>query len=432
MEQTTVNAPVPRQIDGDGPMIGMILRSTALVAPVLSIYAPLSMAPLILMAALGVGIFAFLEHRGIAFLGWPTLLPLGLVIIWGAVSSVWSINPRGSLLTALQLLGMFTSGAVLIGGVGRVSGAEAARIGRWLVTGMSIALAVYAVEIFFDSPIQSLIRVHGQSAEGIYSPFNRGLCVLVLLLSPAAIMLRRGGNLLLSIALLAATLAIVSAYFGGSVALAVACAVVAGLLAALGGRPLIRLIGWLVAALILLAPFVAREALTPSVMEAVGKQVSSISIMHRLVIWRFVGTHALERPLTGWGLDAARVFPENKTKVPVTTRSCQPPCVGTVEQLPLHAHNMMLQWWLELGLPGALLGAAVLLRLFHIIPRQTSDRLEQSLLVGQLTAAVVIAGLSYGAWQSWWLATFLLAVAFSALALRRGISSAPMQSPRKD
>ena len=420
MDQATVNPPVANQIDGAGPVIGIILQSTALIAPVASIYAPLSMAPLSVIAALGIGISAILQHRRLALLGRPMLTLLGLLVLWGTVSSLWSINPRGSILTALQLLGIFISGAVVVGGVARLSGAEAARIGRWLVTGMIIALAVYTIEILFDSPIQWLIRVPRESAEGIYSPFNRGLCVLVLLLSPAVVMLRRGGNRPLSFALFAAALAIVSVYFGGSVALAVFCGVIAGFVASLGGGRMIRLFGWLVAVLILAAPFVAKEALTPATMDAIGKEVSSVSIMHRLVIWRFVSAHALERPLTGWGLDAARAFPENKTKVPVTTRSCQPPCVGTVEQLPLHAHNMALQWWLELGLPGALLGAGLLLWLFHLIPRQTSDPVEQALLTGQLTAGTIVAGLSYGAWQSWWLAAMLLAMAFSAVALRSG------------
>jgi O-antigen ligase len=79
---------------------------------------------------------------------------------------------------------------------------------------------------------------------------------------------------------------------------------------------------------------------------------------------------------------------------------------------------MAMQWWLELGLPGAALGAAVLFWLFRLIPKIAADRTEGALLVGQLTAATAIAGLSYGAWQSWWLATLMLAMAFSAVALR--------------
>lgn len=405
--------------------ISIVLQSTAVIAPLVSIFAPLFMAPLLLIAALGIGLSALRERRPIPMLGRSLLMLLGLLVLWGALSSLWSVNPKGSIITALQLLGLFVSGAVVLGGVALLDGAAAARIGRWLVIGLIGALIVYAIEIALDSPIQSLIRQTGPDMERIYSPFNRGLAVLVVLLPPALVMLRRRGQAPLAIGLLCAALAIVYVYYGSSVAMGVACGMAAAALSFLGRGPMTRLIGWLVAALILVAPLVAREAITPAVLDAVGKQTSNISVPHRLVIWQFVGAKTLERPLTGWGLDAARALPEGKTKTPLTTLSCQAPCFIAVERLPLHPHNMALQWWLELGLPGAALGAAVLFWLFHQIPRLAADRMEEALLVGQLTAAVVIAGLSYGAWQSWWLAALALAIAMARVAL----SVAPKRSP---
>jgi O-antigen ligase len=150
----------------------------------------------------------------------------------------------------------------------------------------------------------------------------------------------------------------------------------------------------------------------------VGKEVFNISIPHRFVIWHFVGTKALEHPMKGWGLDASRVFPGGQGTAPVTTLTCQPPCSTQVQVLPLHPHNMALQWWLELGLPGAALGATILFWFFHLIPRIALDRIEEGLLVGQLTAATMIAALSYGAWQSWWLSTLVIALALSTAAVR--------------
>jgi O-antigen ligase len=79
---------------------------------------------------------------------------------------------------------------------------------------------------------------------------------------------------------------------------------------------------------------------------------------------------------------------------------------------------MALQWWLELGLPGAALGATILFWFFHLIPRIALDRIEEGLLVGQLTAATMIAALSYGIWQSWWLSTLVIALALSTAAVR--------------
>jgi O-antigen ligase len=418
MDQAPINEPMRAPVRGAGAPITRVLQGTAVIAPLVSIYAPLFMAPLLLIAALGIGLSALFARHPVPVLGRPLLMLLGLIVLWGALSSLWSIAPKASVMTSLQLLALFTSGAVVLGGVALLDGAQAARIGRWLVIGMIAALVVYTIEITLDSPIQSLIRERREAFEGIYSPFNRGLAVLALLLPPAALALRRGGHRLLALGLLAATIAIVYLYYGSSIAVGVTCGIVAGTLSFFGRGAMIRLIGWLVAVMILVAPYVAREAISPTVLDAVGKESSSISVPHRLVIWRFVATKALEQPLIGWGLDAARAFPEGKTTAPVTTLSCQPPCSTEVEQLPLHPHNMVLQWWLELGLPGAALGAMALLWLFYLIPRLTLDRVEQGLLAGQLTAGIAIAGLSYGAWQSWWLATLALAMSLSAAVLR--------------
>jgi exopolysaccharide production protein ExoQ len=405
-------------IDGAGTIITIILQAMAVTAPLVSINAPLFMAPLMLVGALAIVLTALRERRRIPVPGQPVLILLGIMVLWGIMSTRWSVYAMGSFMAALQLLALFAAGAVVVGSAVLLDGAEAARIRLALVIGILVTLAVYAVEMVLNSPIQSIFRDSLVGLEQIYSPFNRGLAVLVLLVPAAALALRRGGRLLLAIALLAATMAIVYVYYGTSVALGVACGIVAGTLSFLGRGPMTRLIGWLAAIMILASPFIAREAITPGLLDEVGKQVFNISIPHRFVIWRFAGTHALERPMTGWGLDAARSFPGGETTAPVTTRICQPPCTTQVEQLPLHPHNMALQWWLELGLPGAALGATILFWFFHLIPRVALDRIEEGLLVGQLTAAAMIAALSYGAWQSWWLSTLVITLALTTAAIR--------------
>lgn len=418
MSQAQTRDSLRAPIAGAGAAITIVLQSTAVIAPLASIYAPLFMAPLMLIAALIVVLAALRERRRIPVQGRPLLILLGILVSWGMVSSQWSVYAMGSFTTALQLLALFAAGAAVVGGASLLDGAEAARIYRALVIGILVTLVIYAVEMVLNSPIQSLLKESRVGFEQIYSPFNRGLAVLVLLLPPAALALRRSGQLYLAVALLAAAMIIVYVYYGTSVALGLACGIIAGTLSFLGRGPMTRLIGWLAAAMVLASPFIARQAITPNLLDMVGKEVYNISIPHRLVIWHFVGTKALERPMKGWGLDASRSFPGSNDTVPVTTRTCQPPCSTQVEQLPLHPHNMALQWWLELGLPGAALGATILFWFFHLIPRVALDHIEEGLLVGQLTAASMIAALSYGAWQSWWLSTLVIALALTTAATR--------------
>jgi O-antigen ligase len=73
-----------------------------------------------------------------------------------------------------------------------------------------------------------------------------------------------------------------------------------------------------------------------------------------------------------------------------------------------------LQWWLELGLPGALIGAAFLTVLVAGIARHLPGRAEAAAGQGLLVAATVVAGVSYGAWQGWWIAALALSAALMA------------------
>jgi len=75
------------------------------------------------------------------------------------------------------------------------------------------------------------------------------------------------------------------------------------------------------------------------------------------------------------------------------------------EHLPLHPHNGALQVWLELGAVGALVGALIVL---VVVSRLTSEALTPTARAAGLAAfatAAIEMSLSYGIWQSWWIAT---------------------------
>ena len=66
-----------------------------------------------------------------------------------------------------------------------------------------------------------------------------------------------------------------------------------------------------------------------------------------------------------------------------------------------------MQLWLELGLPGALLGAALALLLGGAAARSPRPAVATAVLA----AASVTAMLSFGAWQEWWVGAELMALA---------------------
>jgi O-antigen ligase len=85
----------------------------------------------------------------------------------------------------------------------------------------------------------------------------------------------------------------------------------------------------------------------------------------------------------------------------------------TGQVMPLHPHDAILQWWLELGLVGAVLGAVLATFLWRQAARSGAVPLAL------VAAAMPPLLLSFGIWQSWWLATLFLVAAFLRSAPRR-------------
>jgi len=124
---------------------------------------------------------------------------------------------------------------------------------------------------------------------------------------------------------------------------------------------------------------------------------------HRQVIWSFSVEHAVERPWLGWGLDSGGAVPGAKEIVP---------CFGTVEYVPSHSHNWMIELFLETGALG--LGAAVIALLLY------AAHLVRALPAGGAAAVAALgaAGAFWGSglanfsiWSAWWHWCFLLPTA---------------------
>lgn len=123
------------------------------------------------------------------------------------------------------------------------------------------------------------------------------------------------------------------------------------------------------------------------------------STMHRLYIWRFSAQHTLEHPLLGHGMDSARILPGGHNKI-----------LWGIEQMPLHPHNGALQIWLELGFPGialALIALVFLVRRIVHLP----DPAQRFAASGLMGSYLIFTSLSFGIWQTWWIAATWLASA---------------------
>lgn len=444
-------APGQRQVSGvsdsalstetAGKIEGIVLAGAALLAPLLSIFAPLGMAPLLAVSAIALLAADVIVSRGLpgrtihAFRTMPALhsfaLAAGMLCIWMLTSATWSIAPRLTIENLVQVAGFLVSAVIILGGASRLPETGRRNVQIALSCGLGLALAIYIVERFAGAPIGHLLRSFSyENNEAVYSPYNRGLSVFMLMAFALIVgLVHEPGRLLtrkLGVWAAGAGLAIVVIltwlYFGSSLVVASIAAVGAVILGLLMPRIAPWIIGVLMTLYVMAAPFLPPIFVPRLDIIAISEATRGVSISHRLVIWQFSAERIAEKPLAGWGMNSARVMPGAKETTTLSYANGFPSARG--ERLPLHTHNAALQWWLELGAVGAVLALSLWLIALTAAARYLRGRAARAAAFGGLIGAFTIANLSYGAWQSWWIASLLFAAAFILLSTTPGRSNA--------
>lgn len=412
-------AATPRQ--GGRPVWGSVcehgLGACLFLLPLLLALVPRGAAPLVAVAGLcAAGVVAADPQRDHGGLSVPAVL-LGLLVTWGGMSALWALEPARSLLKDLQLLSLFAAAIVL---------AAAARsiVNTRLLTVLTIAgtlLGLVAAGIDFGTG--GGISQHLSTRPFAPPRLNQISVWLAIMMLPLAALLWESGRRLTGIA--AACLIGATVFLLDSAAAKTAFALGLPVAALLYWRR--RLVARIAAALSLVAVLAAPLTLPlladdPQVLHEADTVKTSLG--HRLLIWDFAGKRIAERPLLGWGLDSARAIPGGEELIRLDQR-----------RLPLHPHNTPLQVWLELGAPGAMLFALLLLWVWLCLGTAAWPRLYAAAAGGSLAAVSAVLSASWGVWQEWWLATLGLAV-FAIITMARaaaepavGETAIPRQPP---
>ena len=398
---------------GDAPTLGPRQRKwrALLISILFILVAPVAaLAPKGTVVLVGAGALIVLATgpwrqipaglRRLGPFGWALVLLLG----WASASLVWTIRPDGAASLWLRQALVALGGGLLLTGIWTSPAPLAERWRHALAIAAPLLLALLLFELWFDGALTRLVRPGQVFHESMLS---RGSVLLAIFAWPAAAAIaeRRGG--------------VVAAIFlvlvlGALYSSPIAAATLAFLLGAalfvvvlLGAAAVLRVLAWLlplgVLAFALLFVLVDAGAY---LWEAYPDL--HYSLRHRLLVWQFVGERIAEHPMLGWGFDASR-------DLPGAASPQYGPQFGGV--LPLHPHNAALQLWLELGLPGLLLGMAVLGLALRAAPLLSAPRLPQAAAVGAAASFVALAQASFGIWQSWWLASAWLAAAMIATTL---------------
>jgi exopolysaccharide production protein ExoQ len=338
-----------------------------------------------------------------------TAAVLACLLVWATVSVLWSADPWGSLALAARLAGILAAGLALVAAVGCIVAPR--RLILSLLAGLVVGIAMVAVELATHDALGALVSERAYQAARL----NQASVSFAILLAPASAMLVYRGHAVFALVIATATTAAIFTLSGTSAKAAVAAGLVLGLLLYLGRARAAYAAAVISLILIITAPLsFARLERFPGLTETADR--IKISAGHRLMIWSFAGERIAERPLAGWGLDAARAIPGGMDPIrPGET------------WLPLHPHNAPLQVWLELGVPGAVLFALLVALPWYGLATVPWPRMFTAAAGTSLAIALIASFATYGIWQEWWVATlwFLL---FAVLVMAR----LPPRRPRYD
>jgi O-antigen ligase len=330
---------------------------------------------------------------------------LGALLLWGALSAGWSIDPGRSLVLDARLAGLFVAAIALAAAASRV--AAPCRLALCLTIGTAIAIALALSDLASGGGVSQYVSVRAFWGARL----NQIAVWLALLWLPlSALLICRGRTLSGSLAGIAMA-GTVLALDGTAAKLALGLSLPVAALVYWRRGAVARILAGLSVLAILMAPLtLPRLAHLPAVFAAADAFKDSAG--HRLLIWSFTGDRIAERPFLGWGLDASRSIPGGKDEI----RPAQ-------SWLPLHPHDSALQLWLELGAPGAALFALFVGLLWLRLGEAPWPRIYAAAAGGSLFVACSVAFGGWGIWQEWWLGTLSLAL-FAILVMARATEGA--------
>ncbi|WP_448190754.1 O-antigen ligase family protein [Azospirillum sp. sgz301742] len=336
---------------------------------------------------------------------WAAASVLAFLALAGA-SVAWSPSPRAGL-TFVEI-GYIALAAALAGAcIADLPEEAAGRLGRLFVGGLMVGILIFSVENALDYPLHRWVNhTPADVPVSIGNVPKRAAALLALLVWPAALVVRRLGYRLLAPALPLGFAALSLLQSSRSAIAGVAIGLVAFALASWWATATRRALAGALAAAF--AGAIPLAYLLERVLDLDHAPWLFTSARHRVEIWWRAANRALETPLLGQGIDAARALkPMGETSQFETLAE---------SLLPLHPHNAFIQVWLELGGLGAALALAVTLMVLGGTRRL--ERADQPYALASFMAALGMVSTAYGIWQAWWMAGMLAAGLMVLLASR--------------
>ncbi len=388
--------------------------------PVVVVLAPNAVVALGLIGLFGLALSPRVLERFRAELRSPLAALLAALLAWAAVASLWSPNPPGSLFLVFRLALIFGGGLLYLAAYRTLDEAGRERAMTALAWAGPVFVVILGSELLSDGALTRLVRGMAHDEPFNFNRLNRSSAILAIFAWPYALALWRKVHGLAALAFLALVLAYLwhvpmlaslVAFLGAGFVFLVVYPRPRPALVALRAVVLIGIVLGPPLLAFAVAPVFELTELAPLAKHVPGQERS---IVHRLYIAQFVLEQIAERPLTGWGFDASRDLPGSDV---IAYKG------GT--RLPLHPHNAALQIWLELGIPGVLIAAGLVIQLLRGLMGFAPHRRAAATGAAVFTMYLLVALMSFGIWQNWWVVTAWLAALIAAIPMAAEAAEAP-------
>ena len=392
------------RLNSDAPLLHVLTMIVALLAA----FAPLQVwIPAICVAA--VILLRRLIARDMRGLHHPHFVFVILAVVaWGALTSLWSIDPERSLEKSAKLLLFAGSLIILFDAAMKLTQEERKTFAGWL-TLSALIFVILTLGKFAKIEIVTY-WINQQTVLGNeFDSLNRTASILAIFVWPSALVIFQiyGRRAAIGFVGLSALTVFLLPPFAPLLALVIGAGVFASALYSqkLGIALLFMGFAAFIAMVLLL------NTLVPWANEILLANIDTPnSEVHRFVIWQFAADRIIEPPLFGWGLDSSRVFPGGSQELFLFNNPDGSAATGAA--MPLHPHNSIIQIWLELGLVGIGLIATLVGLAWRGMTHARSGKAGAAAVMATVASGFVVAQLGFGVWQGWWLATLGIAAIY--------------------
>ncbi len=398
-------------------VFALILVLCISTVPLLAVHLPraLSFEPIAFSAVLVIW-YRYLDKKTFIINKFYVVSILCTVLL-GLLSVSWSLNPSESFQRIIKVF------AILAGGIIPISLAYSIDVKRlspylWLFPiGITLASLLCSIEMLTDMPLYNLIHSPPVDKHINTSVLNRGILTIVLSYLVCLFFIKRMTcGIYIAFAMTLSVLAMLYLTQSQSAQLAFIIGITILFLFPARYDMSYKALSLIIALALACSPLIVIALF--NLLGTSGQEVMWLKngyAGNRSEIWHFVMRYALNNPWYGYGIEATR-FVESFEHDHIYHKA------NTV----LHPHNFVVQLWMEFGIVGVVSASL----LFSAISQKitTTDYIQRKHITCVYIPFILVASISYGMWQSWWLGLIIYLIMLCILIAR---TESPSPSPKK-